>query len=457
MGPVTLAEQMVDFAWRLRPEDIPESVRAAARLHVADTVGVAMAASREPWAAAVLALARSRETAAGATVWVTGSRAAPETAALVNGTLAHGLDYDDTHVAAVVHPSAAVVPAAVAAAEAAGSAGRDVLAAVVAAYETVARLGMAAAGAFHARGFHPTGVLGVFGATLAAARLFGLTAEQAVAALGVAGSQGAGLLEFLANGSGTKRLHPGWAAHGGILAALLAAEGFTGPATVLEGRYGLFPTHLGDGWAPPADVFADLGTVWETERIACKAYPSCHFTHAFVDAALQLREEVDPAAIVAITLRAAAGIVPVVLEPWEGKLRPDTPYAAKFSLPYCVAAAFRDGHLGLGQFDPAAIRRPDVLALAARCRYAFDPEADYPRTFAGWVEVETTDGRRLERRVHQVRGLPERPLTRAEVAAKFQDNLAYAGRAGAAPALWRALETLDAEDGMSAVVALFRS
>src|SRR5262245_10756423 len=222
-----------------------------------------------------------------ATVIGLGHRLPAAQAALANGMLCHGLDFDDTHGDAVCHVTVVVGPAALAVAEGRRAGGRDVLTALVAGAEVVARLGMAAAGAFHRRGFHPTSVCGVFGATAAAARLDGLDAGTATRALGIAGSLAGGLLAFLEDGAPTKPIHPGWAAHGAVMAARLVAHGAAGPAAVLEGRYGLYDAFVEqDGLALEREL-ADLGIRWETRRLAYKPYPACHLVHGVLGAAWQ--------------------------------------------------------------------------------------------------------------------------------------------------------------------------
>ncbi len=238
--------------------------------------------------------------------------------------LCHGLDYDDTHTASGTHVSVAVVPAALASAEASGADGRETLTAMVAGMEFVTRLGMAAPFAFHQRGFHPTSVCGIFGATAAAARLQGLDSATTINAVGIAGSMASGLFAYLTDGSQTKPIHPGWAAQSGIMATRLAAHGATGPAAVFEGRFGVFPAFTGHDHAPLEEQFADLGTRWETPRIAFKPFPACHFVHACLEALSEI--VVDPrfeaGDVDEIVALVPADAVPLVLEPVSAKLAP---------------------------------------------------------------------------------------------------------------------------------------
>jgi 2-methylcitrate dehydratase PrpD len=319
-----------------------------------------------------------------------------------------------------------VVPVALALGEAAGVSGRMLITAAVAGYESIARLGMAAPGAFHARGWHATGVCGTFAAALVAGRIDGLDADRLTAALGIAGSFASGGLEYLEDGSWVKRVHAGWAGHGGAVAAALARGGFTGPATILDGRFGFYRTFLGTD--PDPAPFATLGQAWETPGIGFKPYPCCHYNHAYLDCALDLRRGHALAAedIEAIECRVPAGEVPIVCEPREAKLRPRTSYDAQFSLPYSVASALLDGRVGLDTYAPERLSEPRRLALAARVTHAVDPDSTFPRGFPGWVRVRLRDGRVLEARVPDGRGSLACPLPPEAIVEKFRDN---AGRA----------------------------
>jgi len=349
---MTLAARLAAFAVALRYDDLPPAVLASVRLRVLDILGIALAASTQEFAPSVLAPLEAWGGRGDCTVVGAKVTAPAPLAALVNGTLAHGLDFDDTHAGSITHASAVVLPAALAVGEAQGADGRAVLTAAVAGYETITRLGMAAPGAFHARGWHATAVCGPFAAALVAGRLTGLDAGRLTAALGLAGSVASGVQEFLEDGSWSKRLHAGWAGHGGVVAAELARNGFTGPATILEGRFGLYRTFLGVD--PDVRPFETLGREWETLRVGFKPYPCCHYLHAFLDCALALRREpgFDVAQIEAVECLVPAGEVPIVCEPRAAKLRPRTTYDAQFSLPFTVAAALSDGQVGLDTFTP---------------------------------------------------------------------------------------------------------
>lgn len=420
----TATQRIADFVTGLSYADLPDEVVAAAKLHALDTLGCGLAAHALEEASFVVEAAAEVATAGPATaIGMTDGLPAAD-AALVNGTLCHALDYDDTHPDSVIHVSASVASAALAAAEATEASGREVVCALVAGNEVSIRLGMAAGGRFHAHGFHPTGVCGVFGATVAAARLRDLDAERTAHALGIAGSMASGLLEFLADGAQTKPLHPGWAAHAGLTATRLAAHGATGPTTVLEGKRGFFAAYVhGD----PADVegqVADLGTRWTTPQIAYKPYPACHYVHAPLDALAQLidREGLkanDVRSITAISDETGAALV---LHPPEDKKRPRTAYDAKFSLPYCLAVLLVHGRVGVESFTTDAIADPAVLELTERVTAEVKQYAPAPDAFSGAVRVVTHDGRKLEAELRYQRGGAENPMTTDDIVGKWRAN-----------------------------------
>jgi 2-methylcitrate dehydratase PrpD len=317
------AKTLGEWAARLRVEDIPAAVRDNAALRVLDTIGCALAGAREEHAPSVLALASRWGGPGLSTIWGTLLTVAPPQAALANGALAHGLDFDDTHADSVCHASAVLVPAVLALAESERLDGRQALTALVAGYEAMIRIGMAAPGRFHERGWHATAVCGAFGSALAAGKSLGLDANRLTASLGIAASMASGVMEFLEDGSWVKRLHPGWAAQSGIQAAALAQEGFTGPATALEGRLGFYRAALGE--VPDIEKqLQNLGDEWETVRSSFKLYPCCHLNHAYLDAVARLKrtEGLRAEEVEEVECLVPAGEVPIVCEPESAKLRP---------------------------------------------------------------------------------------------------------------------------------------
>lgn len=376
-----------------------------------DGFGCALGAARTDAAPYVNAIL---DTATDASVIGLGLRSSPPRVALANGTLVHALDFDDTHAAALVHATAVVLPAAFAVGQAVHASGSDVLAAAIAGYELVIRLGAAVTHGFHARGFHATSVCGVFSSAFVAARLMGLDVDATTNALGIAGSMSAGSLEFLETGSSTKQLHPGFASLNGVVAARLASAGAEGPESIFEGRYGLYRSYLGVD-IDPASLTADLGRRWEVERITIKPYPACQLSHASLDA-VRAAGPVDADAIEVIELGVPQGVADIV----GGKPSPRTAYEAKFSLEHCVAALITDGTLGIGSFEPDAIER--AAPLAQRVRVVVAPFDGAPADAPGSCAITLRDGRVLRGEVASSRGGPELPLRDEELVEKFIGN-----------------------------------
>lgn len=424
----TAAETFAGWALDLRLDDVPAEAQRAACRHLLDGIGCAIASVRLDAVPFAIETAARFSAPEEATVLGDGHRAPAPIAALANGTLVHGLDFDDTHQAALVHATAAVLPAALAVGEETGATGAEVLAAAIAGYEIVIRLGAAFPHAFHARGFHATSVCGVFAAAAVAARLAGLDAAEAADAFGIAGSQAAGSLEFLQTGSSTKQLHPGLSAAAGINAARLAAAGAEGPASILEGPYGLYRSYLGEDVDP--DVLTEgLGRRWEVQRITIKPYPACQLVHAPLDALATVLDRIpDPDAVETMTFTVPEGSVPIVCEPAEAKRAPRTPYEGKFSLAYCAAAMVHDRSITVSSFGIEQLARPAVVELAARVGSITGDHAGPPADAPGMVEVVLRDGTTLHGEVAASKGGPDTPLSDAELLAKFEANV---GRDGA--------------------------
>jgi 2-methylcitrate dehydratase PrpD len=425
----TAARRLARFATSLALSDVPDSAVARAALLALDTLGNALAACREDFGRAVLAMAEGLGGAPESALIGAPARVAAASAVLANATLAHGLDFDDTREDAIVHTGCVAVTTALAAGEAVGAGGRAVLEAIIAAVEVMCRVGLAVPGALHARHFHPTAIAGSFGAAAAAGKLHGLSEDQLVHAFGICGSQASGIIEYLADGSWTKRLHPGWAAHAGVVAALLARAGFPAPETVLEGAHGLYAAFAGGHDEERLQaLLASLGRSWELEQLTFKPYPCGSIAQPYMDCALRLREGhgIRADAVAAVRCRTAPGPLPRLWEPLAAKQAPPNGYAAKFSLPYLVAVILVKGRAGLAEFADDAVRDPEVLRVARRVTYELDPAIDYPRQFVGDVEIALTDGRVARERQDRPRGGPDMPLTGADLEAKFRGNAATA-------------------------------
>jgi 2-methylcitrate dehydratase PrpD len=425
---MTTSSDLTAWALGLRREDVPDDVATAARRHLLDGLGTAIAAARRNAAEPALSVAAGLGGPPEATLLGRGVRISAPAAALATGTLVHALDFDDTHAGGLVHATAVVLPAVLAVGEEVGATGEEALLAAVAGFETVCRIAASAPHAFHQRGLHATLACGVFSSALVAARLMGLDPPTTVNALGIAGSSAGGLLEFLATGSSTKQLHPGIASHAGILAARLAAAGADGPDSVIEGERGLYAA-LADGHADPALVTADLGVRWETARIGLKPYPACQLMHAALDAGLQTLP-LDPASITSIVVEVHPDSAAIVCTP--DKVDPRTAYDAKFSLPWSLAALLTDGEVTVGTYEPDALGRADVRALATRIRVTEVPDVRVAADAPGRVTVTLADGRSLTGHVDHSLG--------AAMDAKLAANV---GDAAAAAELAAAVDIFD--------------
>lgn len=426
-GPIQ--NVLAEFAANLKHDEIPDMVRVRAMHHMLDAAGIAQASTRYDFAHKTLAGLRAL--AGEGDVPVFGMTAALpfRDAATMNGFLCHGLDYDDTHIAGIVHPTASVLPAVLSAAAHVGATGHEMVTAFVIGIETAARIGMCAKSQFHQVGFHPTGMVGIFGCTLAAGRLLGLNAKQLQNAQGLAVSMASGSMEFVEDGAWNKRFHPGWAASAGITAAVLAKEGFIGITAPYDGRFGLFNAYLGCSERTElvdlSLATAGLKTKWELLDTAIKPFPTCHFTHAAIDAALLLREEIeDLAAIKSITVKVPQGVHKTICEPVANKLRPKNDYDAKFSVQFLVAAALVRGRLTLAELEPDALADPTILAVTDKVVCADYPDSPFPAAYSGEVIIELADGRTINHREHINRGAGDRPLTNDEIIAKFRENAA---------------------------------
>ncbi len=441
----TIAQLLVGRWHGLPASDIPQPTLARAALCMEDTVGVALGALAQ--GAGTSGVRAARESVPGPVlVWGTGFSAAIDDAVLANGMLSHAMDFDDLHAPAVMHSSALVVPTALALAQVTGASPREMLAAAVVGYDVAARLGRLAPGAFQRHGFQSTGVLGTFATTAIAARLLGLTNAQALNAFGIAGSMASGLMEFLADGSDAKQMHPGWSALAGIRAARLAKAGMSGPASVFEGRYGVFRSFARTE-VDSAEVDAAIGSPWEVDLMSPKPYPACLCVHPQVQAMLELRAAGAVSADGIDDIEEIACDVPelyaeLVYEPRGEKLAVRTPYAARFSAPYCMARALIDGALDANSFGEAARRDPRAAAIAARVTYRVMDLPQYPASFPARVRVRLRGGAVHEAYVAHNLGSPGNPMNDTRMAAKFLACTLPAVGNAAATRLLQALRTL---------------
>jgi 2-methylcitrate dehydratase PrpD len=422
---VAVAEKIAHAARALRPESIPPTVRRRAEELLIDVVGLCVAARNADYMQAVIAAADP-----GGPCTAIGHSATygPDKAALINGTAAHGEDFDDTFEGGPVHSSAVVAPAVLAACERFGRDGRAALVGMAAGIETLCRLSMVIPKAIHKSGFHPTSVLGTLGATLGAAVAMDLDQRKTVDALGIAGSLASGIIEYLAEGAWTKRLHAGWAAHSGVQAARLGQNGFLGPRTVLEGTHGLYYAFARSLEGNYDVVTEDFGRKWYMETITFKPYATGTMNQPYIDCAVRLAQRgIRAEDVTDVLCETAEGYVHRLWDPLEAKHRPANEYAAKFSTPFNVAVAFVTGGAGLAAFTEETVRDPRILALASKVRYVVDPNNPYPKAYTGHVRMTLKDGTVVEERQGHIRGGAHEPLSRDEIEEKFRRNCDFGG------------------------------
>ncbi len=440
---MSLARDLGAFAAATAANALPAAAAATVTRLLYDVAGLCVAARKTDYVAAARASAASsgRATAIGHE-----GGFGPYDAALVNGTAAHGEDYDDTFEGGPVHAGAVVVPAVLAACEHRGLSGAAAVKGIAAGVEVMCRMSLVAPQATHKACFHPTAIFGAPAAAVGVAAALGLPAEKIAAAIGIAGSLASGIIEYLADGSSTKRLHAGAAAQSGIRAALLAEGGFTGPATVLEGRHGFYKAFAPSKAPDFAPLVEGLGEHWVLETVAFKPYACGTMTQPFIDCAIELaRSGVRAQDIASIVCEVGEGTVHRLWEPLAEKQAVPNGYAGKFSTPYCIAVGFLDGKAGFEQFTDERVRDPNVRALAATVSYVIDPANEYPKNFTGHIRATLKDGTVREIRKPHMRGGAHEPLTDEEIKAKFFDNLAFGG--------WDAVRSAQLAEAIARIVA----
>jgi 2-methylcitrate dehydratase PrpD len=454
---MTAAETIASFATTITLDDVPADVVEHAKLHILDLVGCGLAGHATGNGVEGRAAMQELGGAAQATVIGLTERLPAANAAFANAMTCHGLDFDDTHSDSGSHISTVIAPASFAAAELYGVSGRETLAAIVAGNEIDCRVGMAEPGALHARGFHPTAICGVFGASAAVARIAGFDAETTTRALGMAGSMASGIFAYLADGTQTKPIHPAWAAHGAHVATRLAYHGAEGPRSVFDAQFGIYHSYLGiePGASGLIRQLRDLGSRWETPRIAYKPFPICHFTHGAVGAAADAVEGRTFAAdeIASVVVSVPEPWVPIVLEPAAEKQAPRSEYEGKFSLQYAVASMLVRGHVGVTDLSDAAFSDPQVLAVAAKVSHEQRTFSTYPEAFPGAARVVLASGETLERELPYQKAAPENPWSADDVRAKFRANAELALPGDSVRALEAAILSLDELPDITAALA----
>ena len=441
---MTIARRIARLWRETARRPLPREIAAVARLHLLDAIGVGIAAAGSEIGRPYLTYAQQTAASGPAAIFGYKPGASAPDAAMINGGLIHSLEYDDTHTASIAHGGAVLASAALAAGAASKASGAAVLGSYVRGWELLIRIGLAAPGGFQAKGFQVTSVGGALVAAMLAAELGGLDEAQSVAAMGIALSQASGVFEFLSNGATVKSLHPGWAAHSGLVAANLAKAGLTGPETSFEGHFGLFRIFAGDDAAAERLVsgLADFGTAWHLPDAAFKFQPCCHYLHPFVEAAgLLTNKGITADAIEHIVCRAPAGAAGIICEPWQRKQQPEMGHAARWSLPVAVASRIVEGKVDLDTFEQPP--SPAVLALAARMSWESLADDAFPVKFEAELSCCLKNGAVREARVDDVYGNHSRPADAESVRQKFRANTLRGSAIESVTAIERAIDTIE--------------
>jgi 2-methylcitrate dehydratase PrpD len=418
---MTLSRVLVERWKQAASRPLPAPVVQAAKLHLLDAIGVGLAASATT-VGAPYRLFVEQSTTGPASLFTGADGAGPAEAALVNGGLIHSLEYDDTHIASIAHGSSVVAAAALAVGEAGNAGGEALLKAYVLGWETLIRIGLAAPGLFQDSGFQVTSVGGTMVAAAIASELAVADARTMIMSIGIALSQSSGVFEFLSNGSSVKSLHPGWAAHAGVIAARLARVGLTGPETAFEGRFGLFRNFARDenAIARFARALEDLGELWHLSEAAFKLYPCCHYLHPFIEAAGRLvAQGVTAERIARLECRVPRGAAPIICEPWERK-RDASGHEARWSLPVVVAARLIDGEIDLDTFEREI--SPLARGLARRMTWSELEGARFPERFEAELSCALRSGETQLVRIDDVHGSSNRPADPDIIRQKFRGN-----------------------------------
>ncbi len=449
------ARALAEFAAGLRYDDIPLAVREQAKLFILDALGCALAATRYEFAAATLAGAQALGGEGPCAVIGHTARLPLRDAALVNGVLLHGLDFDDTNFLGVVHPTVACLPAALGVGQARAASGRDLLTAYVVGMEAAIRVGAAAQGIFHHIGYHATGLVAHFSSALIAGKLLGLNVAQLVSAQGITASTSAAVQVFLEEGAWTKRMHPAWGAVAGITAATLAQHGFFGPSRPYEGRFGFFETHLQTHLPEVnyARMTAGLGSDWTLMQTCIKPYPACHFAHGCAEAAIRLHDRLGlaPEQIARIEALVPPETLPIIAEPAARKRAPANDYDAKFSAPFVTAACLVRGRFGLGELMPESLKDPVILGLAEKVVSVGDTDTLFPKYNSGGVVLTTTSGETHREYLPVNLGAGDRAMDAAFIIDKYRASAALALPADRVAALEHVV--LGLEDNSAAALA----
>ena len=422
---ISLAEKFSEWVHKLKINDIPEEVVNKLQLVVMDSFGLMVSAKDEQY---IKSLISALQETGDCTLVGHNTKVNPFNAAIINGTAIHGEDFDDTFEGTPVHVGSVMVPAMLSSAQAKNLDGEKFLKGLVVGSELICRLALVAPTAVHRQGFHPTAIFGAFGSSIGVSSLLGNSINEMSSGLGIVGSMASGIIEYLAEGTSTKRLHPGWAAGCGWQSANFAKSGFLGPRTVFEGQHGVFYSFAKNNIeADFSHIISELGNRWETKNLALKPYACGTMAQPFIDCAIKLRGKIDNIdKIDKVIASVGEGTVHRLWEPLEEKQNPSTPYGAKFSVPYCISIGLIKGSAGLNEFTDKYLKNSDVIKLASKINYEINPKDEYPRHYTGKIKLIMKDGTVYSSSQECLRGGKRDPLSTDEVRKKFEANLKFA-------------------------------
>lgn len=459
MTRTSTAAMLASFCRSIQWQALPKAVQERTKELLLDHLGVAVRGSGEASSQPMAAFIRTMQSSGQASVIGAGFSSGAAWAALANGTASHAIEMDDVTCESSLHPGVAVMPAALAIAEERQTSPTELLAAVVAGYEVTLRVGNALNPAStYKRGFHPTGVAGVFGATVAAGYLLELEADTLTLALGIAETMAAGSLEYLSDGAWTKRLNAGWAAHAGIVAAGLAQAGFTGPTTIFDGPLGLLQSYTDE--PNPHRLLAGLGNSYQIMTVAIKPYGCCRYNHGLIDCILSLKAQYDiqPNGVEAIELGVLSGGKRLVAHPIEQKRSPQNVVDAQFSAPFAAAVALVRGAADVNQYTQSNVEHPLIRSLMAHSNCYHDPLLDalYPKRWPARAQIKLRDGRILSEYIEYPLGEPENPLSRQDLIKKFVMLTSKQLSLTAATDLAHRILTLEQEKGLDEMMGVLK-
>ena len=418
------AEIFSTWCFNLEYKEIPNEVIDKIKLIFMDSLGLIFASRNEDY---IKAIKQSFTDSGNCTVPGHLEKLCPSDAIVLNGTAIHGEDFDDTFEGTPVHVGSVMCSSLLTAAEYYKLKPKEILKGLAVGSELMCRLALVSPMAIHKQGFHPTAILGAFGASIGISKILKNSVLQTTSSLGIVGSMASGIIEYLAEGTWTKRLHPGWAGSSGWKSAHLGKNNFKGPRTVLDGKNGIFNSFADSKIIPDFKKLTDdLGSFWHTSNLAIKPFACGTMTQPFIDCAIKAREKInDLNEIKSIICKVGEGTVHRLWEPLSEKRKPTTPYSAKFSVPFCIAVGLYFGKAGLLEFTEEQIKNREILNICSKISYEIDPQNEYPKNYSGEINIILKNSQVIQETQPGLRGGKLFPLDEKEVEEKFFNNLKF--------------------------------